>query len=213
MKRTLLLCLFTLIAFPARAQYDGPAVEACRKYALQESKREGSQAKDVVFERDASLTIERYTRKLGSQFVSSVLLGNGAVVFEGAPSAELSFVCLLASDQRPVFFYWLSRQHISALAQCTRHASMRGQLRACLELVLRVAESDLAVVYAHRFQEANAGSAEALAAYRKSNDEWRNYRDAECARRRGLGMKDIEPDDLQLACTIELTRRRALDMR
>ena len=205
--------LLLIVSFHASAQYDGPAVEACRKYALQESRRDGSRATEVVFERDASLLIERYTRKLGSQFVSSVLTGNGAVVFDGAPSAELSFICLLASDKQPVFFNWLPRQNAPALAQCTRHGSMRGQLGSCLESVLRVAESDLAIVYALRFQEANALGGEALAAYRKANDEWRQYRDAECARRRGLAPQGVEPDDAMIACAVELTRRRALDMR
>ena len=79
--------------------------------------------------------------------------------------------------------------------------------------LLRVAEADLGVVYAQRFQEANERGGPVLAAYRKSNDAWREYRDAECARRRGQSPAGIEPDDYQLACVIELTRRRALDMR
>lgn len=205
--------LLLVAAAAANAQYDGPAVEACRKYALQEAKRGGAGGQEVVFERDASLLIERYTRKLGSQFVSSILTGNGAVVLDGAPSAELAFICLLANDRTPVFFNWLPRQNASVFTQCTRHPSMRGQLRACLESVLRVAESDLGIVYAERFQEANAKGGAPLAAYRKSNDEWREYRDAECTRRRDLTPQGIDPADYQLACTIDLTRRRALDMR
>jgi uncharacterized protein YecT (DUF1311 family) len=188
-------------------------VEACRKYALQESKREGSRATDIVIERDASLLIERYTRKLGSQFVSSILTGNGAAVFDGAPSAELTFICLLASDKQPVFFSWLARQNAPAIAQCTRHSSMRDKPQPCLEALQRVVEADLGTVYALRFQEANALGGAPLAAYRKSNDEWREYRDAECARRRDNSPAGIEPDDYRLACIIELTRRRALDMR
>ena len=98
MKRLLLL---TLVLFPvlAQAQYNGPAVEACRTYAMQEAKREGMSIADVVLERDAALAIERYSRKLGSQPVSSILTGNGAVVVPGAPSAELSFICLLADEK------------------------------------------------------------------------------------------------------------------
>jgi len=195
------------------AQYDGPAVEACRKYALQEAKRDGTTPADIVFERDASLLIERYTRKLGSQFVSSILTGNGAVVFAGTPSAELAFICLLASDKQPVFFNWLPRQNSPALAQCTRHGSTRGRLRQCLESVLQVAEADLGVASAHHFLEANVKGGAPLAAFRKSGETWREYRDAECARRRSQSPAGIEPGDYQLACIIELTRRRALDMR
>ena len=209
MRHLVLLAAFA--AANAHAQYQGPAVESCRAYALKEMKANGNPAKDVVFERDRSLLIERYTRKVGNQFVSSVLTGNGAVVLSDAPSAELSFLCLLADEKRPVFFTWLPRQDTAALAQCTRHDSLRGKSRPCLETLLQVAENDLGQLYALRFQEANAQGEAAVAAYRKSNDEWRQYRDAECQRQRdaaGAG----NADERQLACIVDLTRRRALDM-
>ena len=196
----------TLLLFTSNClgQYAGPAVEACRAYSQQEQKKAGASG-TVVFERDHDLVIERYTRKLGTQFVSSILTGNGAVVLDGSPSAELSFICLLASDKQPVFFNWLPRHNPSAWQQCTRHEALRAKPRPCLEHVLRVAETDLGTVYALRFQEANEKGGAVLAAYRKSNEEWLKYRDAECARR--------TDEDQKLACLIDLTRRRALDMR
>lgn len=211
--RLLLGILLLLTAASVKAQYDGPAVEACRKYAIKEGMRTGVPAQEVVFDRDANLLIERYTRKLGAQFVSSVLTGNGAVALNGAPAAELSFICLLANDRTPVFFNWLPRQNAAAFAQCTRHATMRGQLRSCLQTVERVTETDLAVAYAERFQEANARGGAVLAAYRKSTEAWREYRDAECARRRDQAPQGVDPADFQLACVIDLSRRRVLDMR
>ena len=205
--------VFLLLASAtAHAQYQGPAVESCRAYAVKEMKANGSPGKDVVLERDRSLLIERYTRKVGTQFVSSVLTGNGAVVLPGTPSAELSFLCLLADEKRPVFFTWLPRQDTVALAQCTREDSLRGKSRPCLETLLQVAENDLGQLYAIRFQEANERGEAAVAAYRKSNDEWRQYRDAECQRQRDVhGASNA--DERQLACIVDLTRRRALDMR
>ena len=154
-------------------------MDACRAYAIQDLKKNGTQARDAV--------IERYTRKVGNQFVSSVLTGNGAVVYSGTPSAELSFLCLLADEKRPVFFTWLPRQDAGALAQCTRDDSLR-------------------------FQEANQRGEAALAAYRKANDGWRQYRDAECQRRRDAGSSG-DANERQLACIVDLTRRRAWDMR
>ncbi len=112
------LALLIFINCEAMAQYGGPAVEACRAYAKKQLFRDASTAKDVVIDRDASLVIERYTRKLGSQHVASILTGNGAVVFYNAPSAELAFICLLADEKRPVFFGWLPRRDASAMAQC-----------------------------------------------------------------------------------------------
>ena len=198
----------------ASAQYAGPAVEACREYAKKEELRYNKVAREIVFERDQALGIERYTRKLGTQFVSSVLTGNGVVVLQGAPSAELSFVCLLADERHPVFFYWLPRHNTTAVGQCKRS----GSLRACLDLLNQVAEADLAQVYALRFQEArqrdfDAKNEEAVNLYRRANEQWLQYREAECQRQRSLTPQGIEADDYQLACNVDLTRRRALDMR
>lgn len=198
--------LLLMFALNAHAQYEGPAVESCRAYALKEARKEGGNQAKVIFDRDRHLLIERYTRKVGTQFVSSVLTGNGAVVYEGAPSAELSFVCLLADGKRPVFFNWLPRQDTTALLQCTRDESLRAKPQPCLDLLLRAAEDELGQLYALRLTEASQRGAAALDAYRKSNDEWRQYRDAECQRRRTAG------DAHQAACIIDLTRRRAWDM-
>ncbi len=210
--------LLLLFSTSAMAQYKGPAVDTCLTYAKQEAVRDGTRAKDIIFERDQELVIERYTRKLGSQFVSSVLKGNGAVVLDGAPSAELSFICLLASDKQALFFDWLPRAHPSALAQCTRDNELRGKPRPCLELMQRIVENDLTQAYAEQFQTARdrdgkSGNEAAIGAFRKANEEWLQYRDAECARRREHAPTGISPEDHQLACVIDLTRRRAVDLR
>ncbi len=206
----LLFCFFSFSAF---SQYSGPAVQACIDYAKKEQKAGGGSARDIVFERDQSLQIERYTRKLGSQFVSSILTGNGAVVLDGAPSAELAFICLLASEKKPLFFEWMPRPFAPAAAQCLRSPELQKAPRACYELLHRVADQDLTLVYAQRFQEANERGDAAVAAFRKSNDEWKRYADAECARRRGIAPAGIAPDDFALACHVDLIRRRAQDMR
>jgi uncharacterized protein YecT (DUF1311 family) len=207
---TLLFCFFSLNAF---AQYSGPAVQACIDYAKREQKAGGGSAQAVVFERDQSLQIERYTRKLGSQFVSSILTGNGAVVLEGAPSAELAFICLLENEKKPLFFEWLPRPFAPAAAQCLRSAELQKAPRACYELLHRIADQDLNAAYAQRFQEANQRGDAAVTAFRKSNDEWKQYADAECARRRGIAPSGVSPEDYALACYVDLIRRRAQDMK
>ena len=211
--RFLLLLLFSTSAL---AQYDGPAVETCRSYAKRELERDGTRAKDVVFERNQNLSIERYTRKVGNQFVSSVLRGDAAVVMDGTPSSEVSFVCLLADDKRALFFEWLPRQNVSALAQCTRDKG--SPTRTCLETLLSVAETDLTQSYAPRYQEArdldgSTGKEVFIERFRKANDEWKQYRDAECARRADHVPQGTSAEDHHLACLVDLTRRRAIDMR
>jgi len=215
MKRALPLLLAILGGFPfhSNAQYKGAAVEACRAYALKDLHRGGAKANAVVLDRDSSLNLERHSGKVGNQPVSSILTGNGAVVYDSSPSAELSFICLLADEKRPVFFSWQARPNAPALAQCVRSESLRGKEHDCLELLLRTAEQDLTQIYAYRFQEANERGEKSLAAYRKANDEWRDYREAECARRGEAAPSGGSPEDVHAACMVELTRRRALDLR
>jgi uncharacterized protein YecT (DUF1311 family) len=210
--------LLSCISFSAVAQYNGPAVEACRAFAKRELAQAKSGAKEVVIERDRNLVLERHAKKAANRLVGAALSGYGAVVYDGAPSAELAFVCLLADEKRPVFFNWLPRENASALAQCTRSDALRSRPRPCLEHLLQVAEQDLMQAYANSLQEARerdvAKQNESFSdAYRKSNGEWRQYRDAECLRRRDASPKGVSADDHQLACSIDLTRRRALDMR
>jgi uncharacterized protein YecT (DUF1311 family) len=218
MTRIGLFLVLAAISCSTSAQYDGPAVEACRAYAKKQLFRDASTAKDVVIDRDANLVIERYTRKLGSQHVASILTGNGAVAFYNAPSAELAFICLLADAKRPVFFDWLPRRDASAMAQCTRDESVREKPRPCLETLLQIAEMDLMQAYANRLQEARerdlaAGNEAFSDGYRKANQAWIQYRDAECARRRDYTPAGASPDDYEVACVVELTRRRLVELR
>lgn len=206
----LFLLFLPLSAFP---QYKGPAVEACRAYAVKEAEREGLASNDVVILQDGALLMERFERKLGNQRVSSILTGNGAVVLPESPSAELSFICLLADEKRPVFFNWLPRANVSAVTQCTRAKAMRENARECLEFLLRVVETDLTQVYSERFQEAHAKGEDAVDRYRKSNEQWKEYRDAECLRRAQHPPQGVSPQDVQLACQVDMTRQRGRDMR
>ena len=213
--KTLLLLLLPLVA---HAQYEGPGVEVCRLYAQRQLMRDASTAKVVVIERDQSLVIERYTRKVGSQFVSSILTGNGAVVFANAPSAELAFICLLADDKRAVFFEWLPRRDASAMTQCLRDDTTRASPRPCLQTLIEVSEADLTQAYAARLTESRQrdvalGNEEPSERFRASNKAWLQYRDAECLRRKDLTPAGVDPGDFQLACVVELTRRRLVDMR
>ena len=203
--RVFLLLLF-ILPLSTLAQYAGRGVDTCLAYANKDVTQWGAEKPGVVFDRDPNLIIERYTRKAGSQFVSSVLLGNGAIVYPKGVAIEMSFICLLASDKQAVFFDWRPRGEASVLAQCRRGADAAG----CLESLLNIYDQDLTALYSKRFIEARqadaaAGNENAVAAFRKSADAFKAYRDAECARRGA--------DEAQKACIVELTRRRALDLR
>lgn len=200
------LFLFLLLSFSAAAQYSGPGVDTCLAYARKDVTQWGAKKPSVVFDRDANLIIERYTRKAGSQFVSSLLLGNGALVYPEGVAVEMSFICLLASYKQAVFFDWRPRRDASVLVQCRRGSNAT----ACLENLLQVAERDLTELYSRHFIDARqadaaAGNENAVAAFRKSADAFKAYRDAECGHRNSA--------DERTACMVELTRRRELDLR
>jgi hypothetical protein len=202
MKRLATLLLFPLAAL---AQHQGPAAGACRTHATQDLARENARIKAVEFDRDVIL--ERYARKAGSQLVRSLLAGNGAIMYASGPAVEMSFVCLLADDGRAVFFHWMPRRDAPVLAQCRRGGADPG---ACLDSLLQMTELELTQLYAGRFVEARdadskAGNEGASNAFRRAAESWRAYRDAECARR--------PEGDARKACLVDLTRRRALDLR
>ncbi len=204
--------LLLLVPLAASAQYTGPAVESCRAFAEAEEKRDGGRVAAVQFDKDRHLSIERVTRKIGSQLVASALSGNGAIVLASGPPVEISFLCLLADEKRPLFFHWTHRRDAPVLAQCRRAPTAGSDLGKCLDPLLQLAEQDLLPLYAQGFQaardvDAAAGNEDASSVFRRSNDAWRGYRDAECARRGPAG------SDAQRACLVELTRRRALDLR
>jgi uncharacterized protein YecT (DUF1311 family) len=198
-----------LLAFAATAaaaqQYAGPGVDACLAQGSKEVTQPGAK---LVIDRDRELNIERYTKKVGSQFVSSLLYGNGAIIYPRGAPVELSFVCLLASDRQAVFFYWQPRTNAAVLAQCRRGANASD----CMDSLMQVAEQDLTQIYAKHFVEARevdskAGNETAVNAFRRSADTWKAYRDAECARRNAAG------SPAHKACFVELTQQRARDLR
>ena len=75
--------------------------------------------------------------------------------------------------------------------------------------MLTIAEQDLTAIYSQHFIDARqvdskAGNENALNTFRKSADAFKAYRDAECGRRAG---------DEQTACMVEMTRKRAQELR
>lgn len=205
MSRLLLPLLWLPLA--ALAQVSGPALETCRAYGERELKKGGGNVASLAFDRDRALLIERTTRKVGKQFVSSILSGNGAILRSAGPAVELSFVCLLANDKQALLFHWVPRHYAPALAQCRRSAAPGD----CLQPLHDLAERDLVEVAAFRFQEsleadAKTGNENASAAYRNAAAAWRAYRDAECARRGAGG------SDAWRGCMVDLTKRRYLDL-
>lgn len=210
--------LVALAAFSAQAQPVGSALDSCRAYAKREFARDGATFKDIVLDGGRHLLVERYGRKLGNQLVSTIVSGHGAVVYDGIPSVELQFACLLADEKRAIFFHWAPRADPSPLTQCTRAGGDVESARACLQNLLALEEADLSRSAALRFQETReadvaARDERASAAFRQAAEAWRAYRDAECARRTGAEPSAANSETIRLSCVVELTRQRGQDLR
>jgi hypothetical protein len=211
----------TTAASWVQAQSGEAAVDACRSYAKRELARSGTAFRDLVLDRDDALLEQQYRRKLGGQSVSSVLSGRGAIVLEGAPSVELDFVCLLASERRALFFHWTPRSDAGAMRRCSRGAASAASaaaLRTCVAALLELEEMGLTRISALRFQESldadtTVGNEDASNAYRVAASAWRAYRDAECARRMRVIQPASEADLVRASCMAELTRKRYQDLR
>lgn len=187
------------------AQDTKPALEACRALAATEQRASGNKPASIELHADRALGADRARRKLGSQAVSLVLSGNGIIAADSGPATAMSFVCLLANERRAVYFHWTPRYDAPALEVCARDTDV------CLDTLLQVAEADLTQAYAARFQQARdadakTGKEAAADTFRRSNQAWLAYRDAECARQGG------DPR-ARKACVIDLTRRRLHDVR
>jgi hypothetical protein len=205
--RALLALVLAALPPGAAAEYAGPALDACRAHGERALRADGADVKALAFDNDRHLVYAREARRLGSQPLGASLSGHGAIVRATGPAVEVAFLCLLASEKRALWFDWLPRRDAPALAQCRRGA----HAGACLQLMLDLAERDLLEKAALRFQasleaDAQAGNEAASSAYRNSAAAWRNYRDLECARRGPAS------SDAWLACRVDLTRWRYLDL-
>ena len=102
--KALVVCAGLAAITPALAQYEGPGFSACMSYGEKRLMQDGT-LRSVVFVNDKDTVIERYTEKVGSQFVSSVLTGRLTVERKGGQAQKLRYLCLLADDKTPVFFH------------------------------------------------------------------------------------------------------------
>ena len=93
-----------LLAPPAAAQYEGPGFSACMAYGEMELMQDNT-IRSVVFINDRDTQIEKYTRKVGSQFVSSVLTGKATIERNSGKAQAIRYLCLLADEKTPVFFH------------------------------------------------------------------------------------------------------------
>lgn len=106
----------------------------------------------------------------------------------------------------------------SPLDRCWAEVRTRVELKPCLERLLQEAERALetalsaADVEARELDRLSSRRAENALKLSISQDAWRAYREAECARRRAAMEPGTGAGDSHLACRIELTQARAVEL-
>ena len=169
--------LYAMMSVPSAAQdYRGPAVDACARLARDELRQNRVAVTSVKLVLNE---IEKYTRKLGTQFVSSVLTGTLYADLPDGNVKRAKYLCLLADDRTPVFLRldWVST---SALEE-TCGGNFECTAREVSEMDRRIDQD-----FRERLEEAKAAMpVEDFAEYATSAERelraWRDYRDAACA--------------------------------
>ena len=82
--------------------YQGPAVDACARLARAELTQNGMAVASVKLVQN---DIEKHTRNVGTQFVSSVLTGLVHIDLPDGKARQARYLCLVADDRTPVFIH------------------------------------------------------------------------------------------------------------
>lgn len=86
----------------AQAQVESSSLITCQNFA-RKVYRDVEEVSQVQLVNDAKTRLYRYDDKIGSQFVSSELLGTGRLTTKKG-TKPFSYLCLLESDRKAIYF-------------------------------------------------------------------------------------------------------------
>src|SRR5262249_39977979 len=131
-----------------------------------------------------NIVVEQLGGKMGSQYISKVLSGNGVLKLKNTEPLDIQFTCLLANDRKTVFFHAnpkpVSKQQPNAIKACEDKAETIGEAVPCLEKTLRQEDQKLSGLEKRIQGQGNKESKQLL---ELSAAQWKRYRDSECLRR------------------------------
>lgn len=84
-----------------------PTVQSCQTYA-RDLYREVKEIRQIQLIDDAKARRDRFENKVGSQFISTEVMGNGRLMTQKGWQ-NFSYLCLLESDSKALYFRILSR--------------------------------------------------------------------------------------------------------
>lgn len=195
---------------------DDPSLSACERYANQQLRRENPADQSVIQLLPENILDEKYEDKLGSQFISSVLSGNGLLKTPNQADRAIQFTCLLEDWKTPRFFHIMDAPERDSAQTCWDQFQPAGwgELTSCLKNALKREEEALKTTEAEAESRAEQSMEKAAAkdALDVSSDLWQQYRDSECQRQQAQMAGANHPDVRDLTCRIQVTRQRVRDL-
>ena len=171
----------------------------------------------ILLDPDGEARIQRRSEPVGTQPVPLVASGTGLLVDGDGEKITIAWLCLLENEDRALFFHWLRTSPASPVEAC-RTKPAGQEKAACLQKLLETAEHNLAAVSARLtprpVPQPDDGLRRPAPPPRLSSDAaWRNYRDAECARRLDAAIAaGAASKETLLTCLIERTLARIAEL-
>lgn len=196
--------------------HDGLA--SCQRYATQWYQQENPDTFQSITLSKQDLNEEKYEGKVGTQFVSTLLSGQGTLHYKGESPSPVQFTCLLENDQKAVFFHTTESQKPDAAKTCWANFQPGdwSGLQNCLKQALNQEETQLkdlqtqATTWAQKVDE-RWQQAQAKSKLTQSVTQWQNYRDQECDRQDAFRTGGNHPDVSRLECLLRKTEQRIQD--
>jgi uncharacterized protein YecT (DUF1311 family) len=218
MKRFLVACAVLLITAccilsEVKALQPANPLSTCAQFANKRYQARQARQFERITLLPENLVVEKLNGKMGSQYISKVLSGNGVLKLKGAEPLSIQFTCLLENDQKTVFFHATPKAAPSVTADpakaCEEQAPTIGEAVPCLDKVLQQEEQKLGSLEKKVKAQGNSSAKQLLGL---SSQEWKRYRDAECLRRLAVRTGGNHPDITEYECKISKTRERIQDL-
>ena len=194
-----------------------PALDACQGFATRHYRQLNPEQFVSVQLLEEDVNQDKYEGKVGSQFVSTVLSGDGIWQDKTGGPSNVRFICLLENPEKPVFVDLVEdgpRDPVDVCWDAFEPAGW-GKMTQCLQDSLKREEAALADALNKAAQQAGQSldKASAKKTLQESNARWAKYRDTECARRQAFVAGRNHPDIGELTCQIQKTAERISDLR
>jgi uncharacterized protein YecT (DUF1311 family) len=219
MKRFLVACAVLLITgccvlSEVKALQPANPLSTCAQFANKRYQARQARQFEKITLLPQNLVVEKLNGKMGSQYISKVLSGNGMLKLKGAEPLGIQFTCLLENDQKTVFFHATPKATSSVPAAdpaktCEEHAPTIGEAVPCLEKTLKQEEQKLGGLEKRIKSQGNSNAKQLLGL---SGQQWKRYRDSECLRRLAVRTGGNHPDITEYECKIRKTRERIRDL-